>query len=267
MLAETQMAASINYSDPETYADYVASEYRVEWDMIAPLISICVELAAILAFVYLARRWYRANPEVSSPILEACIGARESSPDENKRPPVEGSPLLGAGSEQQYRVTGDMYDVRDMLICAVGVLGTGIPYSLFQEEVMTRVWKAQGESFNYERFTHANFLTFANRIVLVLLALSYAGLRRFSLIPSTSVADTAASRWEYSLVAGTNLLSSTAQSASLHFISFPVLVLAKSLKMPLVTLFNALLYRRTPRLSHRLSHCLPRGLHTAWYQP
>ena len=134
-------------------------------------------------------------------------------------------------------------DARDLLLCAFGVVGIFMIYGVYQESVMTRTYYNAAHPKG-ERFTGVNMLTFVNRLFAVMLALVLLGLVQVccSPGPANEQWQKRASIWEYAIGGYTNTISSVCQYGSIHFISFPVLVLSKACKMPTVMLANFACY-------------------------
>ena len=98
---------------------------------------------------------------------------------------------------------------------------------------MTRTFES-GNTFEY-----GAFLTLCNRfatLILTILALV--------VVPRSDVLGSAPIH-EYSVGAYTNLISSMAQYLSLDYVSFPLLVLSKSCKMPPVMLLGYLVHNKS----------------------
>ena len=117
--------------------------------------------------------------------------------------------------------------------CVLGVMSCHIALGFYQERTMTRTFES-GNTFEY-----GAFLTLCNRfatLVLTILALI--------VVPRSDVLGSAPIH-EYSVGAYTNLISSMAQYLSLDYVSFPLLVLSKSCKMPPVMLLGYIVHNKS----------------------
>ncbi len=92
-------------------------------------------------------------------------------------------------------------------------------WGLLQERIMTR-------TFAGEKFTNSQFLVFANRFLAMILA--YFALKIF--YPTKKLSTTGPPLYRYAVISYANCMSTWFQYESLLYISFPVQVLAKSVK-------------------------------------
>ena len=230
--------------DDASSADIIAAVGAVLLPLCVP---ITFTLLLVLPLVYYARRWHKT----SSPVLDFLVG-----------PPPQPMPTEGAPLLQQTKGDAPHHDtpppfwreVLDLAICTVGVLVSHLLYGYYQEQLMTQDWSTtstvtgNGEEVqthtpgNEERFLHASFTTLLNRLFSLVLALSFIGVAR--LFNGGPLDMSAAPLWEYSIAALANNVSSVSQYASIHFISFPTLVLSKACKMPPVMFVNVLIFKR-----------------------
>ena len=186
------------------------------------------------------------SAEAEAPTAAAAAAAAASTPAAVST--VDGRHQHGARhflglTQQTWR------DTRDMVICASGVIGIFLVYGVYQEQVMTRVYYNEQHP-NGEKFPSTSFLTFVNRIFTVVFALALIGGARSveQLQPRTRDVGQYAARaslWEYAVGGYSNTISSVSQYASIHFISFPVLVLSKACKMPPVMIANWVFFGKT----------------------
>ena len=204
-----------------------------------PLVTPVVFFACLIVpAVWLTRRWY-AQQQQDQPLVEACCGAREKA---------EASPLLNTGPPTPPLAEHSLAsDARDLTICVVGVMASHLIYGFYQELLMTKSWGADPtDNSGGEAFSNASFTTLLNRLCSLALAVVAAVVGRV-LSGERMLSWPAAPLWEYSVGALANNVSSVAQYSSLHFISFPTLVLSKACKMPPVMLVNVLVFRRSYR--------------------
>ena len=121
------------------------------------------------------------------------------------------------------------------------LFGAGADTALLSEQVVAQD-DGEVHAAGEETFLHASFTTLLNRVCSLVLALVVMGVAR--LANGGPLDTTAAPLWEYSIAALANNISSVAQYASIHFISFPTLVLSKACKMPPVMFVNVLVFGR-----------------------
>ncbi|CAF4728200.1 unnamed protein product [Rotaria sp. Silwood1] len=92
-------------------------------------------------------------------------------------------------------------------------------WGLLQERIMTR-------TYDNEKFTNSQFLVFANRFLAVIVA--YISLKLF--YPAKKVVSSGPPLYQYGIISYANCMSTWFQYESLLYISFPVQVIAKSIK-------------------------------------
>jgi len=102
-----------------------------------------------------------------------------------------------------------------LIFCGMGLIVAFIIYGVQQEKIMTTEY-AGG------RFTNPNFLIFSNRLVAMAIAIGVCYCKD-QLRPQAAL-------YKFSYCSISNILSSFCQFASLQFLSFPVLQVAKSCK-------------------------------------
>ncbi|GMH42009.1 hypothetical protein BSKO_09928 [Bryopsis sp. KO-2023] len=117
------------------------------------------------------------------------------------------------------------------LLCVLGLTGSLMVYGLLQERIMTIPFgKKQA------RFNHSLFLVLCNRIVACFVALVATLVTRGSVEPVAPLTS-------YGAVSVANVISSTCQYEALKYVSFPVQVLAKCVKMIPVMLWQTIINR------------------------
>jgi adenosine 3'-phospho 5'-phosphosulfate transporter B2 len=92
-------------------------------------------------------------------------------------------------------------------------------WGLLQERIMTRTYAD-------EKFSNSQFLVFVNRFLAAIIA--YASLRMF--FPMKKLTPTGPPLFQYGIISYANCMSTWFQYESLLYISFPVQVIAKSVK-------------------------------------
>ncbi|CAF4690063.1 unnamed protein product, partial [Rotaria sp. Silwood2] len=92
-------------------------------------------------------------------------------------------------------------------------------WGLLQERIMTR-------TYDNEKFTNSQFLVLANRFLAMIVA--YISLKIF--YPTKKVVAIGPSLYQYGIISYANCMSTWFQYESLLYISFPVQVIAKSIK-------------------------------------
>lgn len=114
----------------------------------------------------------------------------------------------------------------------LGLTASLVVYSLLQERIMTIPFGGNGA-----RFRHSLFLVLCNRLVACVTALIVI---RVTGSPIQPVAPMGA----YGIVSVANVMSSTCQYEALKYVSFPVQVLAKCIKMIPVMLWQGIIKRK-----------------------
>ena len=107
-------------------------------------------------------------------------------------------------------------------------------WGLLQERIMTR-------TYGTEKFKNSQFLVFANRLLAAIVA--YSSLKLF--YPNQSLASPRPPLYQYGLVSYANCMSTWFQYESLLYISFPVQVVAKSIKTIPVMIVGKLVSGKT----------------------
>eukprot|EP00467_Chlorarachnion_reptans_P013363 CAMPEP_0114513620 /NCGR_PEP_ID=MMETSP0109-20121206/15686_1 /TAXON_ID=29199 /ORGANISM="Chlorarachnion reptans, Strain CCCM449" /LENGTH=423 /DNA_ID=CAMNT_0001693543 /DNA_START=96 /DNA_END=1367 /DNA_ORIENTATION=+ len=102
-----------------------------------------------------------------------------------------------------------------LLCCATGLIVAFLIYGVQQEKIMT-------SEYNGEPFRNPNFLIFSNRFLAMWIAIGVCY--------SQGILRTDCALYKFSFCSISNILSSFCQFASLQFLSFPVLQVAKSCK-------------------------------------
>ena len=216
------------------FASEVPAIVELSTQLLPLLIPSLLFALLLLPLVWGVRRWY-ATQTRAVPWIEACVG----SPTSATPPRAEGTPLLQAKCTPT--AGGDApklwLDVRDMCVCVVGVLMSHVFYGYYQEMLMTERW-GSADGSEGEQFLHASFTVMLNRLASLVLATLCVLVACVASGGWSALAAPAAPLWEYSVGAFANTVSSVSQYASLHFISFPTLVLSKACKMPPVMLLG-----------------------------
>jgi len=169
-----------------------------------------------------------------------------SAAEEEVSPGAEEDTLAKSSNEEDAAAAPPALwiETRDMAFCVAGVMTAHIAYGYYQEQLMTRLFFSPDAPLG-ERFQQSSFTTLCNRSVTLLLASLFAAGSK--LLHGGNPVAVPLPAWDYSMGAISNTISSVAQYASLQFVSFPILVLAKACKMPPVMLFNSLVYGRRYR--------------------
>lgn len=117
-----------------------------------------------------------------------------------------------------------------LMFCIVGLQGAYLTWGVLQERVMT-------QSYDGDKFTNSQFLVFVNRILALVVALTY--------IIATKQPRHSTPLYKYSYASISNTLSSWCQYEALKFVSFPTQVLAKSSKVIPVMVMGKVVSNRT----------------------
>lgn len=136
--------------------------------------------------------------------------------------------LGGAALNQQDGLDGYKSGVFSVLGLTISL----VVYSLLQERIMTIPFGGSGA-----RFRHSLFLVLCNRLVAC--ATAFITLR-ITGGPAQPVAPIGA----YGIVSVANVMSSTCQYEALKYVSFPVQVLAKCVKMIPVMIWQSIIKRK-----------------------
>lgn len=129
----------------------------------------------------------------------------------------------GATSSSTPLISTSQHFTRfDCFQLALSFFGLQISYllwGLLQERIMTR-------SYDGEKFTNSQYLVFANRILALIVA--FISLKIF--YPTKKILATGPPLFQYGIISYANCMSTWFQYESLLYISFPVQVIAKSIK-------------------------------------
>jgi len=107
-------------------------------------------------------------------------------------------------------------------------------WGLLQERIMTR-------TYGNEKFSNSQFLVFVNRFLAMIVA--YISLKIF--YPIQHLAPTGPPLFQYGIISYANCMSTWFQYESLLYISFPVQVIAKSIKTIPVMIFGKFVSGKT----------------------
>jgi adenosine 3'-phospho 5'-phosphosulfate transporter B2 len=116
----------------------------------------------------------------------------------------------------------DDFDVKLLLFCVLGLVGSYLAWGYFQERIMTRSYTSLSTG-SEDKFKDAEFLVFCNRIAG--LVIGRIGMEM------TGPHDNFAPPFSFSFCSMSNILSSWFQYEALKFITFPMQVLSKSCKI------------------------------------
>ncbi|CAF1243341.1 unnamed protein product [Adineta ricciae] len=128
-------------------------------------------------------------------------------------PPVVPPPIPSSQSKfTRYRIL-------KLIFSFFGLQMSYLLWGLLQERIMTR-------TYGDEKFTNSQYLVFGNRCLATMIA--YMSLRIF--YPTKKLSSIGPPLYKFGIISYANCMSTWFQYESLLFISFPVQVLAKSIK-------------------------------------
>ena len=153
---------------------------------------------------------------IVKPLIRLCISdvPRSSLLDDNHKE------VLSSSSQSISPASNS--SGRRFVKLVVSFFGLQISYllwGLLQERIMTR-------TYDDEKFTNSQFLVFVNRFLATMVA--YVCFKIF--YPMKKLTSTGPPLYQYSAISYTNCMSTWFQYESLLYISFPVQVIAKSIK-------------------------------------
>mmetsp|Transcript_27663 Transcript_27663/g.38463 ORF Transcript_27663/g.38463 Transcript_27663/m.38463 type:complete len:447 (+) Transcript_27663:118-1458(+) len=178
----------------------------------------------------------------SSPSSAQMRAATASKPT----PTSNGSPMfawLSPNAQIQRAV--------HLVFCALGLVIAFVIYGVQQERIMTTEYEGG-------RFKNPNFLIFSNRFVAMGIALGVCYQK--------GQLRSKAALYKFSYCSISNILSSFCQFASLQFLSFPVLQVAKSCKALAVLLVSFLVFgKRFPPFEYAIATVVMLGAGAFFY--
>ncbi|GAB5355672.1 hypothetical protein AAMO2058_000225700 [Amorphochlora amoebiformis] len=138
-----------------------------------------------------------------------------------------------------------------LTFCAIGLIVSFLVYGIQQEKIMT-------SEYNGEKFRNPNFLIFCNRFVAMCIAIGVCYCKD-QLRPRAAL-------YKFSFCSISNILSSFCQFASLQFLSFPVLQVAKSCKtIAVLVVSHVVLGKRFPMFEYIVATVVAGGAGTFFY--
>lgn len=249
-------------------ADSNRTETEILRDMVLPAV-VSTGFLALLWFVSWLIVTQRSRTNESSCWHSAsalCLEAPTLEPDDPAASgEVEAKLAAPSAPAAPREADAEIWiDVRDMAFCGVSVISVLITYGYYQEDVMTTLYY-NDEFPEGELFTHSTAITLFNRICIVILAFVLIGAMRLAgrcgwwdeagVYKRAAVGD-------YAIGGYANTMGSICQYASIHFISFELLLLSKACKMPPVMIVNSVCFgrryaSRQPRPPAPASCCWP----------
>jgi adenosine 3'-phospho 5'-phosphosulfate transporter B2 len=159
-------------------------------------------------------RWF-INPLIRLVISDASSSSLLDSNDKEVLPSL--NQTISPSSSSSPNFTRRRFF--KLVFSFFGLQITYLLWGLLQERIMTR-------TYANEKFTNSQYLVFVNRFLAMMVA--YVSLRIF--YPMKKLTSTGPPLYQYGVISYTNCMSTWFQYESLLYISFPVQVIAKSVK-------------------------------------